>query len=70
MSDHLAELAEELWDLLAAEVEAAQRLPLSLSAKLAAARATLAVWEAIGAAHAGRHKEAAREQYLHPPVTG
>lgn len=69
MSDRRHELAEELWDLLAADVDAAQGHPSELAAWMAHARAVESVWDAIGAALASKYKTSARDRHMSPPTS-
>jgi hypothetical protein len=70
VADRPLELAEELWDLLTADLEPSLGESVDLHARFVAINAVEARWKAMGAAVAGRHKQAALERYVRPPVTG
>lgn len=66
----MVELAEELWDLLTQEQEPSLGSSVDMPARYDAINAVEARWKAIGGAISGRHKAAAQDRYLRPPVTG
>lgn len=68
--DRAHELAEELWDLLTQEQEPSLGPQIDLYARYCAVNAVQARWLAMGAAIAGRHKQAATERFVSPPPAG